>query len=82
MKFWVKDPVTDIPSVSLTLMVVTFVGVIVAGALNMAEVVKNTSLFGEIFYSSCALYFGRRLSFGGKNFSSEKAEEITKKVSE
>ncbi len=82
MEFWVKDPVGKLPSVSLTLVMVTFVGVLVAGALEMAGVVKSTSLFGEIFYSSIALYFGRRMTIGNKNFSSDKAEEVVNKVKE
>jgi hypothetical protein len=77
---WIKDPSTDLPSVSLTLLVYTFVGTIIAGALNMAGVVSSTSLFSEIFYSSTALYFGRRLNFAGKQYTSEKADEIAKKV--
>ena len=82
MDIWVKDPVSKLPSVSLTLLVVSFTGVLVAGALNMAGVVSSTSLFSEVFYSCSALYFGRRLNFGGKNFSSDKAQEIETKIKE
>lgn len=77
---WVNDPATKTPSVSLSLLVVSFTAVIVAGALHMAGVVSNTSLFTEVFYSSTALYFGRRLNIAGKAFTADKAEEITKKV--
>lgn len=77
---WVKDPITNLASVSLTILVISFTAVIVAGALNMAGVVQSTSLFSEVFYSCCALYFGRRFSFGGKAFTSDKAEEIKEKI--
>lgn len=76
MKPWVNDPVSGLPSVSLTLLVVTFAGVIVAGALNMAGVVASTSIFSEVFYSATALYFGRRMNIGGKLISADKAEEL------
>lgn len=80
MQFWIKDPVGQLPSVSLTILMVTFVGVLTAGSLEMAGLVKSTSLFTEIFYSACALYFSRRMTFGNKNYSSEKAEEIKGKI--
>jgi hypothetical protein len=76
MNVWVDDPVTKLPSVSLTLLVVSFAAVIVAGALNMAGVVASTSLFSEVFYSTVALYFGRRMTVGSKVVSADKAEEI------
>jgi hypothetical protein len=82
VSFWVIDPGTKLPSVSLTILVVSLTAVIVAGSLHMAGVVQSTSLFSEVFYSSVALYFGRRFSMNGKTFSSEKAEEIKEKVSD
>lgn len=81
-RLFVDDPVTKQKSVSLTLLVYTFAATMLAGALHMAGVVSQTSLFSEILYSSTALYFGRRMSISGKSFSSDKAEEISKKVDE
>jgi hypothetical protein len=79
-KYWVIDPVTKEPSVSLTILTVAFTAVVVAGAFEMTGVVKSTSIFLELFFSSAALYFGRRFSFKGQNFSSEKAEDISNKL--
>lgn len=78
--WFVTDPVNKLPSVSLTILIVAFTAVLVAGSLEMAGVVKSTSLFSEVFYSAVALYFGRRFSSNGKVFSSEKAQEIEKKL--
>lgn len=77
-----KDPKDGGPSVSLTILVVSFICVLVAGTLHMFDKVSSTSLFSEVFYSAAALYFGRRIGIGGKVFSSEKAETIEKKVSD
>lgn len=75
-----KDPKTGEQSISLTLLIVTFLCAIGAGALNMFGKTSSTSIFAELFYSSAALYFSRRFSIGGKSFSADKAEEIVKKV--
>lgn len=77
---WLNDPITNLPSVSLTMLLATFILVIASGGLEMFGLVKNTSLFGEMFYTTTALYFGRRLTIKGKLFTSEKAEEILEKV--
>lgn len=80
MNLWVNDPVTKLPSVSLTMLLATFILVITAGALSMFGLVKDSSIFSEIFYSSVALYFGRRLNIANKTFSSDKAEEVINKI--
>ena len=68
---WMDDPKTKEPSVSLTMLVVSFTGVLIAAGLHMADIVKDTSIMTEIFYANVALYFGRRFSMGGKTFSSD-----------
>ena len=80
MNIWLKDPITQVPSVSLTLLVATFVLTVIAGGLQMSGCVQSTSLFAEMFYSAVALYFGRRLNIGGKAYTSDKAEEVKKEV--
>lgn len=75
MQLWISDPKTKEPSVSLSMLVLTFVATLVAAALNMAEIVKDTSCMTELFYANVALYFGRRFTVGGKTASSEKTEE-------
>lgn len=74
MNLWITDPQTKLASVSLTMLVVTFVATLVAAGLNMAEVVKDTSCMTELFYANVALYFGRRFSVGKTTASSEKTE--------
>lgn len=81
MNFWLKDPITHVRSVSLTLLVATFVFTILAGITHMLGYANSTSLFAEMFYSAVALYFGRRLRISGKTYTSAKAEEVEKEVS-
>ena len=76
--FWVVDPRTKEISVSLTLLMITFLGSIVACGLEMAGKIESTSSIVELFYATTALYFGRRMSFGGKAFSSDAAPEEKK----
>lgn len=63
---WLNDPVTSKPSVSLTLAVVSFIACLAASGLEMAGVVKNTSMVLELFLANAALYLGRRWSSGTK----------------
>lgn len=80
MNIWLKDPITNVPSVSLTILVATFVLTVIAGAAHMSGYAQSTSLFAEMFYSATALYFGRRLNIGGKAYASDKTEEVKKEV--
>lgn len=74
-KVWVKDPKDEnAPSVTLTLMVVSFLLVVAVGGLHLAGIVKETSIFLELFYGSLATYLGRRMSFGSKSFGQDKEE--------
>jgi hypothetical protein len=60
----VRDPVTQKPSVSLTLVVVS-AGIVVFGLFNkVAKLVQGVDMDSALsfFYASSALYFGR--SFG------------------
>lgn len=79
-KLWIVDPYTGHKSVSLTILAISFIATLIAGALHMAGTVASTSIFTEMMYSACALYFGRKLNINNKNFSSEKAEQVEKKV--
>lgn len=74
MQLWLNDPKTKEASVSLTMLVVTFVGTILAACLHMAGKVESTSVMSELFYGNVALYFGRRFSVGQVSASSEKTE--------
>jgi len=74
MTLWLSDPKTKEPSVSLSMLVLTFVGTLAAASLHMAGKVENVSCMTELFYANVALYFGRRFTVNGKTASSEKTE--------
>lgn len=73
---WLNDPKTQEKSVSLTILVYSFILLLVIGVLQVMNKVTTTGPFTELFYSSVALYFGRRLNFGGRIFTSETASEV------
>lgn len=73
---WLLDPKTEEKSVSLTLLVCSFILLVLVGVMQVLNKVTTTGPFAELFYSATALYFGRRLNFGGKVFTSEVATEI------
>lgn len=74
MQLWITDPKTKEASVSLTLLIVTFVGALVASGLQCFGVIDNTGMAPELFYGNVALYFGRRFTVGKTTASSEKTE--------
>jgi hypothetical protein len=81
-KFWQNDPNTKLPSVSLTLGLIATILLTTSGILQVLGHVNNVGPFTEMFWGAWALYFGRRFNIGGKQFTSEKAEELEKKVNE
>jgi hypothetical protein len=56
-----KDTKYQEKSVSLTIMVVSFLLIVVFGALQCFEKVKDTGPFMELFIISVSLYYGRHL---------------------
>ena len=80
MQLWTKDPNTNLPSVSLTLLVLSVILTVCAGILQMLGKVQSVSVFPEMMYSFTALYLGRRLNISGKAFSSDQATDIQQKV--
>ena len=68
------DPKNDLQSVSLTLLMVSFLLLTVLSVLNALEYVKDVGPMQELFYATAALYFGRRVNINGKAFSSEGQE--------
>ena len=80
MRLYLIDPKTKSESVSLTLLVITFVAVLVAIGLNIAKLTESTGPVMELFYSVCALYFGRKINIKGNTFSSDQAQEVVTKV--
>lgn len=73
---WVQDPITKLPSVSLTNLLISIVFVILSILSNYFVCLKglNSDLAFNYFMTSAALYFGRKISIGGKNANSEKSE--------
>lgn len=63
---WIKDPITKHKSVSLTMLVITFLGSLIAAGLEMKGKIASTSIILEMFYASAGLYFSRRITFKGK----------------
>lgn len=70
---WIKDPKDKSKSVSLTLLVASFVGLLIASGLEIAGVVETTSGLSELFYSTVALYFGRRFKVNTREFESKES---------
>jgi hypothetical protein len=63
---WVKDPKGGAKSVSLTLLIISFIIMVVAVVGEMTGKVQTTSIAPELFYACCATYFGRRMKIGNK----------------
>lgn len=64
---WLKDPANNNqPSVSLTLLVITFIVTLVTKILEMLGVLVSSEILNEVMYSFVALYLGRRFNFKGK----------------
>lgn len=72
---FILDPITKKPSVSLTNLAISIFFLLVSASLDLAGKVKDTSIATEYFGISSALYFSRRISINGRNYSSESEEE-------
>jgi hypothetical protein len=73
---WMSDPSNgNKPSVTLTLTFVAFIAALIGAGLEIAGVTKGTSILTELFVGNLAAYLGRRMSWGGKSFSSESTGE-------
>lgn len=60
---WVRDPKTKEKSVSLTLLMVSFLAIIVCSVAHVFGKLDSTGPLLELFYATAALYFGRRVNF-------------------
>ena len=69
--FLFKSPTTKKHSVSLTLLLVSFALLAIAGCLQLFGVVKDANIFDTLFITSTGLYFGRKvnISKGSKEIS-------------
>lgn len=77
---WITDPKDKLESVSLTLLVLSLFLLIGLGIAQVLGKIQSVGPFTELFYSSVALYFGRRLNIGGKPYSADEAESIEEKI--
>jgi hypothetical protein len=80
MELWIEDPVTKQLSVSLTLAVFCTVIIVGVGFLNIYGKVGSLGPFENMFWSSWALYLGRRLNINGKTYSSDQVQQEIKEV--
>jgi len=71
---YLKDPKNGLPSVSLTLAVVSFVlvlGFSIAAALGKSS---NPETLLQLFCATAALYFGRRITIGKQTISNKETD--------
>lgn len=72
---FIQDPITKLPSVSLTNLVLSTLFLLIAASLDLAGKVKGTSIALEYFGVSSALYFSRRINLNGRSFTAESEEK-------
>lgn len=72
---FIQDPITKLPSVSLTNLIISILFLLTAAGLDLAGKVKGTSIALEYFGVSAALYFSRRISVNGREMSAEREEK-------
>jgi len=73
---WIKDPISKLPSVSLSILLLSVVLVLLGVLSNFFVFLKgiNVDAAFNFFLVSAGLYFGRKLSFNGKSIDNEKEE--------
>jgi len=74
MKYCI-DPKNDKQSVSLTLLIISFVLYVLFAITTILELTKGIGPLSELFYFSVALYFGRRVKIGSKNLQVDNSGE-------
>lgn len=72
---FIQDPISKLPSVSLTNLVLSILLLLIATGLDLAGKVKGTSIALEYFGVSAALYFSRRINVNGRTFTAESDEK-------
>lgn len=71
MSLYSKDPKTGEPSVSLTILWISVVYLLTMGVLQAIGKIEETNVALEFFGVSSALYFGRRVNIGSRNFGAD-----------
>jgi hypothetical protein len=73
---FVIDPRTKEPSVSLSLLLTSFVLIVVGVICELTKLTESTSILMELFYANAALYFGRKFQGkSGNNLETASKEE-------
>jgi hypothetical protein len=72
---WLIDPTTKQPSVSLTLLVISFTSLLIASGLHLKHLTDNTSSLLQAFVTCAGLYFGRRFNKNGDPIPDNKENE-------
>jgi hypothetical protein len=75
---WMTNPVDGKPSVSLTMMFVSFLVAMVISILQVFKAVDAGGMSLEIFLATSALYFGNKFTARGKTMEvlSEKIQQL------
>ena len=53
-------------STTQTLLILSFLFMVIASVCEMMGYIKTTSILAEVFYTCAAMYTGRRFKFGDK----------------
>lgn len=72
---WFTDPSKGGKSVSLTLMMASFTILVGVGLAQSLGKLDSTGPFLELFFTTTALYFGRRISYKGVGYGAEDKKE-------
>ena len=77
MNLFITDPKTKEQSVSLSMLVITFLAALVASGLQMAGKIESVGSINELFYASAGLYWSRKFT-SSKNETLEAGKEESK----
>lgn len=82
MTIWINSPTDGKPSVSLSLMIISFAVAMVISILQVFKAVESGGMCLEIFYATSALYFGNKFTARGKSIEvvAEKIESEQAKL--
>jgi hypothetical protein len=81
---WMINPIDSKPSVSLTLMFVSFIICMIISILQIFKAVDSGGMSLEIFFATSALYFGNKFTARSKNIEilGEKVQQEQAKIEE
>ena len=74
------DPRTKQRSISFTMLIITFIALLVSQGLLIFGKVNNTGQLLEIFISTCSLYFGTHVIYKGQEYGADKVQKIEQTI--